>query len=82
MVPYHNQMLNLQPYLNCDALCNQIVDATLSGAVFDWQHESLTIISESWIQWKLRTQGFEIKCHGLDIFPTNSVNLQKLIYKI
>jgi len=33
------------------------------------------------IQWQLRNQGYEIQCHGLDMFPTNSVQLRKLIYK-
>lgn len=37
--------------------------------------------SEAWIQWQLRNLGYEIQCHGLDKFPTNSVHLHELLYQ-
>jgi hypothetical protein len=42
----------------------------------------LPLASEAWIQWQLRNLGWEIKCHELDIFPTNSVYLKELLYHI
>ena len=80
LTPYHNQMMQLQKYLGQDQLCHQIVQSTVNGAQFDWNE--LPLISQSWVQWELRNQGFEIECHGLDIFPTNSIQLRKLIYPI
>lgn len=81
MVPLHQQMLELQQYTNHDVLCNQIVNTTLSEVLFDWSGQPLSLASESWIQWRLRELGYEMACHGLDILPTNSVQLKELLYK-
>jgi len=80
LIPYHNQMLQKQKYLDQDRLCRQIVHSTVGGNQFNWTE--LSLVSQSWIQWELRNQGFEIECYGLDIFPTNSIQLKKLIYPI
>jgi len=80
LIPYHNQMLQLQKYLDQDRLCRQLVHSTIVGNQFNCTE--LSLVSQSWIQWELRNQGFEIECHGLDIFPTNSIQLKKLIYPI
>jgi len=42
--------------------------------------DPLPLPSEVWIQYRLRELGYEIRCHGLDIFPTTSVQLKKLLY--
>jgi hypothetical protein len=73
-------MLELQQNLLEDQICNRIVQYTINDLDFDWPELSLP--SQSWIQWELRNQGFEIECHGLDKFPTNSIQLKKLIYPI
>jgi hypothetical protein len=80
LIPYHTQMLKLQKYLDQDWLCHQIVDSTIAGKNFIWAE--LPLPSQSWVQWELRNQGFEIECCGLDIFPTNSIQLKKLLYSI
>jgi hypothetical protein len=80
LLPYHDQNLQLQKYLNHDKLCNSAVEATLEGKNFDWQ--PLGLCSESWVQWQLRNQGYEIQCNGLDTFPTNSLQLKKLLYPV
>lgn len=52
-------------------------------SVIDGQEQSWTKISpvgEAIIQRRLRAHGLEIRCDGLDIFPTSSVELQKLTY--
>jgi hypothetical protein len=79
LLPCHAQMLNLQKYLTQDSLCSNIVDATINAQSMCW--ESLPLASQSWIQWQLRNLGYEIRCNGLDKFPTNSIHLQELIYK-
>lgn len=81
LVAGHQQMLNLQQYIDHDVLCNQIVNDTLTGNTFDWSDCPLTLPSESWIQWRFRELGYEMACHGLDILPTNTVQLKELLYK-
>lgn len=80
LMPYHEQNLKLQKYINQDQLCGQIISSIIEDQVFEW--EKLTLTSEAWIQWQLRNRGFEIRCHGLDTFPTNSVQLKELLYPV
>ena len=82
LIPSHQEMLKKQ--INCgqDSLCNQIVNSTIQDVEFSWADRYLPLPSESWIQWQLRNLGFEMQCHGLDVFPTNSKKLKELLYKI
>lgn len=79
LLPYHSQMLNSQQYLNQDRLCSDIIESVTNAQMMHW--DNLPIPSQSWIQWRLRELGYEIRCDGLDIFPTTSVHLQELLYK-
>ena len=79
MIPHHNTMLSLQQSLGQDQLCNKIVDSIINNQVFEWEDQELPLPSQSWIQWQLRNLGYELKCHGLDIFPTNTTQLRKLL---
>jgi hypothetical protein len=79
MVPYHCRMMSLQKFLNQDQLCDDIVNSICDNTYFEWR--DLPMASQCWVQWKLRQLGFEIRCYELDIFPTNSIQLQELIYK-
>lgn len=78
---FHEQMLALQRYRNQDYLCNSIVSNTLNNVYFDWQDQEVPLGSQAWVQWQLRNLGWEIQCNGLDIWPTNSVQLRNLIYQ-
>ena len=40
-----------------------------------------TILDEAYVQHYLRHKGYEIRCDGLDTFPTNSRDLRELIYE-
>ena len=40
-----------------------------------------TLLDEAYVQHRLRQQGYEIRCDGLDVFPTNSRDLRELIYE-
>jgi hypothetical protein len=80
LVPYHQTNLALQKYTQQDQICHQIIKATLAGESLTW--DPLPLPSESWIQWELRNQGWEIECNGLDIFPGNSLQLQKTLYQL
>lgn len=39
-----------------------------------------TIFDEAWIQHTLRQHGRELRCDGLDKFPTSSVKMKELVY--
>jgi len=80
-VPLHKQMLSLQANAGQDQLCATIVDATLANQEFDWATIKVPLVSEAWIQWELRNRGWEIQCHGLDVFPKNSKDLRTLLLK-
>jgi hypothetical protein len=58
-------------------LLNEIVSCTIKNIEFTWGE--LNVIAEAIIQQRLRAAGFEIKCDGLNQFPTNSINLHKLL---
>lgn len=77
---YHDQNLQLQQYLHQDQLCNGIVESILTGNIFSWP--KLPFIGEVWLQWQLRNLGFEIRGDGLDNLPTNSLQLQELLYTV
>lgn len=80
LAPYNEKNLALQVNIGQDELCANILDAVQTKTYFEW--ESLPLASEVWIQWQLRNLGFEIQCHGLDKFPTNSVYLTELLYSV
>lgn len=77
--PIHKKMLSLQLNLDIDNTCKKIVDSVNKPKHFLW--DPLPLVGEAWVQWQLRQMGYQICCHGLDIFPCDSVNLQKIIYK-
>ena len=80
LLPFHEQNLKNQKYLHHDVLCADIIKAVTSNQNLSW--EPLSLPSEAWIQWQLRNFGYEIQCHGLDKFPTNSVHLHELLYQL
>ena len=82
LIPSHQEMLKKQINYEQDSLCNQIVNSTIQGVDFSWEDRYLPLPSEGWIQWQLRNLGFEIRCHGLDMLPSNSIKLKELLYKI
>jgi hypothetical protein len=60
-------------------LVENIITNTIDNKDFSW--EPVNIITESIVQQKLRSRGFEIKCYNLNIFPTNSKILHNLLTK-
>lgn len=78
LLPYHDENIKLQKYINQDSICNQIITSISNNNFLSW--DPLPLLSESWIQWKLRELGYEIRCHGLDTFPTTSIQLKELLY--
>jgi len=78
--PWHEEMLRIQPHRGKDKLCKNIIDSVLDQAEhFEW--EDLCMVSQSWIQYKLRQNGYEIQCNNLDHFPTDTDNLKSIMFK-
>ena len=75
----HKKMLSLQTHLYIDATCKKITDSIATSTHYAW--DPLSLVGEAWVQWHLRQMNYEIRCHGLDIFPCDSVKLQQLIYQ-
>lgn len=58
----------------------KIVESTVSRESYSWQ--PLNIVAEAIIQQHLRSNGYEIRCDGLNTFPTDSETLYNLLEKI
>lgn len=54
-----------------------IVQYSISQQWYCWN--DINPVSEAIIQQKLRARGFEIRCDGLDVFPTDSITLHNLL---
>lgn len=80
LLPFHQVNVSRQKHINQQPLAESIVDAVINKKDFMWQPTTLSIFTEAWIQRQLFKAGFGLKCDGLDIFPTNSLNLKKLTY--
>ena len=60
-------------------LLDRVVECTISNVLFSWN--SVNIIAEAIVQQRLRANGYEIRCDGLDVFPTDSTTLYNLLEK-
>ena len=65
-----------QSQLRCEQWCNDIIEEK------DSLSPCITILDEAYVQYYLRTQGFEIQCFELNAFPTTSMELKKIMYKL
>jgi hypothetical protein len=68
---------DLQFFKNRDNEVAQIVKDTIGNNYRSWNQ--LSIIDEAEIQRQLRNNGWEIKCYNLNIFPSNTKDLKKLL---
>ena len=60
-------------------LLDQIVDYTINQQDFSWSPTH--VIAEAIVQQRLRACGYEIRCDGLNIFPTDAKTLYNLLEK-
>ena len=61
-------------------LLDSIVDYTINNLPLSWN--SLNIVAEAIIQQRLRALGYEIRCDGLNTFPTDSKTLYNLLERV
>lgn len=76
----YDSWIALQYHSYKDKLVTEITKTTILGQNLSWNN--LTLIDEAMIQFFLRKNGYETKCFSLNEFPTNSIDLNKLIYEI
>jgi hypothetical protein len=60
-------------------LLDRIVDCSINNQPLEWQ--PINLIAEAIVQQRLRAVGYEIRCDGLDTFPTDSRTLYNLLEK-
>jgi hypothetical protein len=60
-------------------LLDKIVSSTANNQPLKWS--PISVISEAIVQQRLRKIGYEIRCDGLNIFPTDSETLYNLLEK-
>jgi hypothetical protein len=69
-----------QYIVNEFTLLDRIVECSIINQPLEWQ--PINIIAEAIVQQRLRAKGYEIRCDGLDIFPTNAIMLNTLLEKV
>jgi hypothetical protein len=60
-------------------LLDRVIECTINNVLFSWS--PVNIIAEAIVQQRLRANGYEIRCDGLDVFPTDSITLYNLLEK-
>jgi hypothetical protein len=61
-------------------ILDKIVHNTVNNVLFEWN--KVSIISEAIVQQRLRSLGYEIRCDGLNNFPTDSHTLGNLLEEV
>ena len=61
-------------------LLDRIVECTIANQPLEWQ--PINIIAEAIVQQRLRAKGYEIRCDGLDKFPTDAIMFNSLLEKV
>lgn len=77
-IDFKNKWLDKQKYiLNGHSLVENIVHNTISNKEFCW--DKLDLAYEAFVQYRLKRMGFDLRCFDLNTFPTNSLELHKLL---
>lgn len=80
IIEYHNVNMLLQKHLTQDSTASSIINAIKhQDTSLTWNPKDLTFVTESYIQRWLRDSGYDLKCNGLNQFPTTSMELIKLL---
>ena len=61
-------------------LLDDVMHCAIGNRSLTWQ--PVNIIAEAIVQQRLRAQGYEIGCDGLDTFPTDAVKLHSLLEEV
>lgn len=69
---------NQQKFHNIQSRCEEWIQSVIFEKE-NIKNPCLTLIDEAYIQMRLREQGYEIKCDGLNYLPSNSEKMSKLL---
>jgi hypothetical protein len=61
-------------------LLDRVVECSISNQPLEW--EPINIIAEAIVQQRFRAKGYEIRCDGLDKFPTDAIMFNTLLEKV
>lgn len=75
----HNIYCSMQKNLDKFSILENYVKAIMQN--INLPLNNLTLIDEAWIQYRLRQNNFSIRCTNLNVFPSYTKELTKLIYK-
>lgn len=75
------QWLATQKHIFKDQIIDNIVLASINKTEYYYNMQDLTFIDEIFIQRQLKDLGYEISCYGLNTFPSNTIDLHKLLIK-
>ena len=79
----HQAWLACQYHLNKDQLVSDIVDSVVHNKNLDWSEKNLTVVDEGIVQMKLRDlHRLDLLCYNLNEFPTNTIELRKLLIDV
>ena len=71
----------LQIHYGKDQLVTEIVDATINDKYIEWS--SLSLADEAIIQWQLRDlHKLDMLCYNVNVFPTNTNDLRKILINV
>jgi hypothetical protein len=73
----HEKYMSLQPFMYLENTVNEILDGVLNSKLV--KIAGLPLLAEAYIQHVLREQGYDLQCHGLDEFPSDTLSLRKLL---
>lgn len=75
----HTENLSYQKYLNEDSVVKDLLSAFYSNKFFEYKE--LTLVTQAFVQNQLEKKGYRLLSDGLDIFPTNTIDLRKKVRK-
>ena len=75
----YKDWINNEKYLYKDKLIKDLVYATIYNT--NKEMLDLTIFDQADMQRRLRLEGYEIECHGLNEWPATTTQLRELIYE-
>lgn len=76
----HAEWQKKQQHHNMQYRCDNWIGEILNTNK-DTVNPCLSIIDEAYVQYRLRMHGYEIRCFGLNNFPTTSIEFKLLLYK-
>lgn len=77
----YNNWIKTQYHVYKDQEISTIVSKIVKGQIYDWSDKKFNLLDEIFLQHHLRSAGIEIRCHDLNIFPTNTRELEQFLIR-